>query len=83
MMVTAARCECTTYGRCAVCRPILPSPNRPRQMPDLDKLPILEVLLENPRFPLAVQRMADRIGSTSVDVTVGLYHLFSCLEEPG
>lgn len=79
-MVTTARCECTTYGNCAVCRPILPSPNRPRQMPDLEQLPILSSLLDHPRFGRAAQRMADRVGTSTIEVTAGLYHFFAVLE---
>lgn len=73
-------CTCTTLGSCRLCRPILPSPNRPRQMPDLEQLPVLSSLLDHPRFGLAVTRFADRLGSNAVDVTAGLYHFFSVLE---
>lgn len=84
--MTTARCECTTYGKCQVCRPVLPSPNRPRQMPDLAELPILSSLLDHPRLPHAIQQMADRISEgredkvDPVDVGIGLYHFFAVLE---
>lgn len=82
-MTTASVCTCASYGVCAVCRgpkPILPSPNRPRQMPDLEQLPIFDELLSHPRYGVAVTRLADRLQSNAVDVTLGLLYFFAELE---
>jgi hypothetical protein len=59
---------------------ILPAPNRPRPLPDPGSLPIFSALLDNPRFGRAAQRMADRLGCHTVEVTAGLLHFFAVIE---
>ncbi len=79
-MVTAARCECTTYGNCAVCRPVLPSPRRPYTLPPAESLPTFSRILDDPKIGLAMQRMADVVDVGSADIAIGLYHFFAVLE---
>jgi hypothetical protein len=61
-------------------RPILPTPNRVKALPPLEQLPIFDELLNHSRYGVAVTRLADRLGSNAVDVTLGLLYFFSELE---